>query len=128
MIYQVISDRPYEEVCSSVEDVCKKHGFGVMKVYDFTKILEEKGHPISKNVSTFEICQPQFAAELLENNPILANFMPCRLAIEDLGNGKTRIMTYLPTNIVNLCQLPTLYDAAEAIDVTIKKIMDELKG
>lgn len=128
MIYKQEINKPYEEVFSKVEEACKNNKFGVMKVYEFDKILEEKGFPISRKIATFEICQPKYASLTLEKKPILASFMPCRIAIEKLDDNTTLLSTILPNEIINLCDANDIKDIANEINNIIRKIIKEISG
>ncbi len=128
MIYKQEINKPFEEVFSKIEEACKNNKFGVMKVYEFDKILEEKGFPISKKIATFEICQPKFASQVLEKNSIVASFMPCRIAIEKIDDNKTLLTSVLPNEIVNAVDAEDIKDLANEVDAIIRNIINEVSG
>lgn len=128
MIHKQEINKPYEEVFSKVEEACKNNQFGVMKIYEFDKILEEKGFPISRKIATFEICQPKYASFILEEKPILASFMPCRIAIEKLDDSTTLLTTVLPDEIINACDANDVKDIANEVANIIRKIIKEIVG
>jgi len=128
MIYKQEINKPYEEVFSKIEEACKNNKFGVMKIYEFDKILKEKGFPISKKVATFEICQPNYASQILEKNSLLASFMPCRIAIEKIDDNKTLLSSVLPNEIVDACNANDVKDIANEVDTIIRKIIEEIIG
>ena len=128
MIYKQEINKPFEEVFSKIEEACKNNKFGVMKVYEFDKILEEKGFPISKKIATFEICQPKFASQVLEKNSIVASFMPCRIAIEKIDDNKTLLTSVLPNEIVNAVDAEDIKDLANEVDIIIRNIINEVSG
>jgi len=128
MIYKQEINKPYEEVFAKVEEACKNNKFGVMKVYEFDKILEEKGFPISKKIATFEICQPKYASQVLETNSLLASFMPCRISIEKIDENKTLLTSFLPNEIVNVCNAEDVKNIANEVDTLIRNIIKEIAG
>jgi uncharacterized protein (DUF302 family) len=93
MIRELKTDKSFDEIVSQVEEICKENKFGVLKVYEFHQLLEEKGFPIEKKVVAFEICNPQIAQQILLENPVVANFMPCKITVVEDENG-VRISTY----------------------------------
>ena len=87
MIKEFKTEKSFDEITSIVEGVCKENKFGVLKVYEFHELLKEKGFPIEKRITAFEICNPSYAQQVLTENSGLANFMPCKITVvEEDGN------------------------------------------
>ncbi|EDP73652.1 DUF302 domain-containing protein [Hydrogenivirga sp. 128-5-R1-1] len=92
MITKFKTEKSFDEIVSKVEEVCKENKFGVLKVYEFHELLKEKGFPIEKRITAFEICNPSFAQQVLTENSGLANFMPCKITVvEENGNVEVSI-------------------------------------
>ena len=65
MIYITKTTQPIEKVKKELEAKAKEAGFGVLNSYEFKKILESKGFPIEKDITVFELCNPQGAYQAL---------------------------------------------------------------
>ena len=92
MIYKTTTTYPLETVKSQMEDHAKAVGFGVLGKYEFKKILESKGHPIERDITVFELCNPVAAQSALETLPEISVYLPCRLSVYE-DNGVTTLAT-----------------------------------
>lgn len=92
MIYKVTTNTPLEQVKEEFEVHSKEQSFGILGTYEFKKMLEEKGFPIEKDITVYEICYPAAAQKILSEKPELAIFLPCRISLYE-ENGKTVIST-----------------------------------
>jgi len=92
MIYKTETDTPLETVRKELEAKAKDYGFGVLKQYNFKKILEEKGFPIDKDITVFELCNPAAAQGALNAIEEISVYLPCRVAIF-AQNNKTKLTT-----------------------------------
>ena len=92
MIYKVETSKPIAQVKEEIAEKAKAVGFGVLQSYEFRKILEEKGFPIERNITVFELCNPSGAQQALTQLPEIAAYLPCRIAVYD-ENYATKLST-----------------------------------
>ena len=92
MIYKTTTTYPLETLKVQMEDHAKAVGFGVLGKYEFKKILESKGHPIERDITVFELCNPEAAQSALSTQPEISVYLPCRLSIYE-ENGVTTLAT-----------------------------------
>ncbi len=92
MIYKTTTQYPLETVKSQMQEHAKAVGFGVLGTYAFKQILESKGHPIEKDITVFELCNPVAAQSALDTLPEISVYLPCRLSLYE-ENGKTTLAT-----------------------------------
>ena len=92
MIYTVETDTPVATVKSEMEAHAKEHGFGLLNVYEFKKILHDKGFPIEKEISVFELCNPPGAQQALSQIAAISVYLPCRISVYE-EDGKTKLST-----------------------------------
>ena len=78
----------------------KEHGFGVLKEYSFKELLKEKGFPIEKDITVYELCNPSGAQAALSSHPEISVFLPCRISLYE-DNGKTVISTIGMEDMLN---------------------------
>jgi uncharacterized protein (DUF302 family) len=72
----------------------------------------------------FEVCQPQQAKKVLEENMSVSTALPCRISIYKEG-GKTMLATLKPTVRLEMFHTPRLKGVAQEVEATIVKIMQE---
>ncbi len=92
MIYTVETDTPIETIKNQIEAHAKEHGFGVLNTYEFKKILHDKGFPIEKEITVFELCNPPGAQQALSQIAAISVYLPCRISVYE-EEGKTKLST-----------------------------------
>jgi uncharacterized protein (DUF302 family) len=126
MIYKIFTDLSFEEVLDKFEKTAKEKGFSTLNVYNFTEILKEKGFPIDKQIAVFEICNPKFAKEALENHSDISMFLPCKVSLVN-ENGKTSLSILEPQEILVLLKTEDLKNLFEEVDSLLKEILNQFK-
>lgn len=92
MIYKVNTKHTMDEIKNQLEDKAKEIGFGVLNTYDFKQILQNKGFPIEKEITVFEICNPPGAQQALSKIAEISVYLPCRISIYE-ENGYCTLAT-----------------------------------
>ena len=92
MIYKIVSNKPLALIKEELSAHAKESGFGVLGSYEFKKILASKGHPIEKDITVYELCNPVAAQEALSALPEISVYLPCRLSLYE-ENGKSVLAT-----------------------------------
>ena len=87
-----------------LEEKAKAVGFGVLQHYDFKKMLKEKGFPIEREITVFELCNPSGAQQALTAMPDISVYLPCRLSVYE-ENGKTVLATIGFEDILNAVEV-----------------------
>ncbi len=100
MIYTVKTPHCIDTVKKELEDKAKELGFGLLNTYEFKKILEEKGFPIEKEISVFELCNPPGAQQALSQLPEISVYLPCRISVYE-DNGLTALSTIGLEEMIN---------------------------
>ena len=84
----------------------------------------KKGVAFAHECLIFEVCQPQQAKKVLDENMSVSTALPCRISIYE-ENGKTILATLKPTNLLAIFNVPQLEKVAQEVEATIVKIMKE---
>jgi uncharacterized protein (DUF302 family) len=100
MIYSVCTSTDIKTVKIELEAKAKEVSFGVLNTYEFKRILEEKGFPIEKDITVFELCNPAGAQQALEYLPEISVYLPCRISVYE-NAGVTTLSTIGIEEIVN---------------------------
>ena len=66
----------------------------------------------------FEVCQPQQAKKVLDQNMSISTALPCRISIYEEG-GKTMLATLKPTTLLAMFNTPQLEGVAQKVEDTI---------
>ena len=124
MLITFSSNKSISDVTQALEAAVKSHQFGVMQIHDLKESMTKKGIEFEKDCLIFEICQPEQAKKVLDQNMSISVFLPCRISIYEEG-GKTTLATLKPTILLDLFNTPQLEKVAQEVEDTIVKIMKE---
>jgi uncharacterized protein (DUF302 family) len=86
--------------------------------------MTKKGVEFARECLIFEVCQPQQAKKVLEENMSVSTALPCRISIYQEG-GKTILATLKPTTLLAMFNTPQLKGVAQEVEDRIVKIMKE---
>jgi len=96
----------------------------VMQVHNLKETMTKKGVDFDRECLIFEVCQPQQAKKVLEQNMSVSTALPCRISIYE-EDGQTVMATLKPTTLLALFNTPQLKDVAQEVEDTVVKIMNE---
>lgn len=92
MIYATQTTKSIETIKKELEEKAKEVGFGLLNTYEFKKILKDKGFPIEKDITVFELCNPPGAQHALTELSEISVYLPCRISAHD-DKGTTTLST-----------------------------------
>ncbi|MCI0342559.1 MAG: DUF302 domain-containing protein [Planctomycetales bacterium] len=119
------SARPVSEVGDRLVAACGSRGFAVLGSYDIRAKLAEKGLPLPRESRVYEVCNGTQAHKVLSGRPEMVAALPCRIAVYQTAQGKTRLSTIRPTTFVAMFVAPELKPVAEEVEETLVAIMAE---
>lgn len=125
MDYIVESDKTVDQASQDLEAAVARNKFGVLHVHDLRATMEKKGVEFPHECRIFEVCNPQQAKKVLEQDMALNMALPCRISVWEEG-GRTRLGMLLPTRLLEtLSDAPALRQVAEEVERVTKQIIDE---
>jgi len=124
MLFEFPSDKTVTETAAALRVAVQANHFGVMQIHNLKETLTKKGVEFARECLIFEVCHPQQAKTVLEQNMSVSTALPCRISIYEEG-GKTVLATLKPTTLLALFNTPQLKRVAQEVEDTIVKIMKE---
>ncbi|AUI35126.1 hypothetical protein CWI35_00105 [[Bacillus] caldolyticus] len=124
--YTVDVPTDMDETIEHLEENLKQEGFGVLWQFSVTEKLQEKGLDFSTPMVIFEVCNPQEAARVLNENLLVGYFLPCKLVVYQ-ENGTTKIGMPKPTMLVGMVNEPALKEIAEDIEKRLVACIDQCR-
>ena len=118
------TDKTVSEAAAALQAAVEANHFGVMQVHNLKETMAKKGVEFVRECLIFEVCQPQQAKKVLEQNMSIATALPCRISIYEEG-GKTILAALKPTTLLAMFNTPQLEAVAQEVESTIVKIMSE---
>ena len=124
MLVKVSTDKTVSKAAVALEAAVQANHFGVMQVHNLKETMAKKGVEFERECLIFEVCQPQQAKKVLDQDMRVSAALPCRISIYEEG-GKTILATLKPTTLLAMFGSPQLEGVAQEVEDTIVKIMKE---
>ncbi|MDH8678241.1 DUF302 domain-containing protein [Fusibacter bizertensis] len=80
-IYQLKSNKSFEETRAVLKSELSKVGFGVLWELNFKDKLSEKGLEFKEDFLVMEVCNPSKAKEVLEIDLQMGFMLPCKVGV-----------------------------------------------
>jgi uncharacterized protein (DUF302 family) len=124
MLFKLSTAKTVSEAAAALHSAVQANHFGVMQVHNLKETMAKKGVEFARECLIFEVCQPQQAKKVLDQNMSVSTALPCRISLYEEG-GKTILATLKPTTLLAMFNVPQLEDVAQEVEATIVKIMKE---
>lgn len=125
--YTVLTTKTIDEAIASIEQNLKENKFGVLWQLNLTETLQKKGvDSYKKPYRILEVCNPVEAARVLEHNPLVGYFLPCKITVYE-EEGKTKIGLPKPTAMIGLLNDAELISIAEKIEKILIDVLEKSK-
>src|SRR5450631_3089145 len=124
MLIKLSTDKTVTNAATALQAAVDANHFGVMHVHNLKETMAKKGVEFAHECLIFEVCQPQQAKKVLDQNMSVSTALPCRISIYEEG-GKTMLTTLKPTSMLAMFNTPQLKGVAQEVEDTIIKIMKE---
>lgn len=124
MLIKLSTDKTVSETATALQAAVQANHFGVMQVHDLKATMIKKGVEFAHECLIFEVCQPQQAKKVLDENMSVSTALPCRISVYE-ENGKTVLATLKPTTLLAMFNVPALTPVAQEVEDTLVKIMKE---
>ena len=124
MLIKAPTEKTVSDAAAALHAAVQANHFGVMQVHNLKETMTKKGVEFARECLVFEVCQPQQAKKVLEQNMSVSTALPCRISIYE-EDGKTILATLKPTTLLAMFNTPQLKEVAQEVEDTIVKIMKE---
>ena len=124
MLIKLSTEKTVTELAAALQTAVAANHFGVMQVHNLKETMAKKGIEFGPECLIFEVCQPQLAKAVLDQEMGISTALPCRISIYEEG-GQVFLATLKPTKLLALFDVPQLAGVAQEVEDTIVKIMNE---
>lgn len=107
MLITRTTDKTVSDTAAALEAAVQAHHFGVMQVHKVKETMVKKGVAFDRACLIVEVCQPQQAKKVLDENMSVSTARPCRISVSEEG-GKTMLATLKPTTLWAMYNSPRL--------------------
>ncbi len=124
MLIKLSTNKTVSESATALQSAVEANHFGVMQIHNLQETMTKKGVEFSRECLIFEVCQPQQAKKVLDENMSVSTALPCRISIYE-EEGKTVLATLKPTTLLAMFDTPQLEEVAQEVEDTIVRTMTE---
>jgi uncharacterized protein (DUF302 family) len=124
MLVKLSTGKSVSEAAAALQAAVEANHFGVMQVHNLKETMAKKGVELESECLIFEVCQPQQAKKVLDQNMSVSTALPCRISIYQEA-GKTTLATLKPTTLLAMYGPAHLEDVAQEVEDAIVEIMKE---
>ena len=125
MLIKFPTNKTVSEAADSLHAAVQTNHFGVMQIHNLAETMRKKGVEFAHECLIFEVCQPQQAEKVLDENMSVSTALPCPISIYEENGQKTILATLKPTTLLAMFNTPQLEAVAQEEEATIVKIMKE---
>src|SRR5512141_1009260 len=112
MLIKLSTEKTVSEAAAALQASVEANLFGVMQVHNLKETMAKKGVELARECLIFEVCQPQQAKNVLDQDMSVSTALPCRISIYEEG-GKTILATLKPTSLLAIFKVPQLKAVAQ---------------
>ena len=120
MIYTVRTSTDIKTVKAELEAKAKEVNFNLLSTYDFKHFFRNKGYPIKKDITVFELCNPADAQQVLEYISEISVYFPCRISVYENNS-----ITYLST--IGLEKIVHTFEVDEHLQSHMSILFESIK-
>ena len=124
MLIKFSTNKTVSETAIALQAAVQANRFGVMQIHNLKETMKKKEVEFARECLIVEVCQPQQAKKVLDENMSISTALPCRISIYEEG-GKTILATLKPTVLLAMFNAPHLAGVAQEVEDTIVKIMKD---
>ncbi len=127
MKYLVTTNKSVEQAVEDLQAAVKDNNFGVLHIHNIKETLNKKGVDFTRECRILEVCNPQKAKEVLDNDMSMNIALPCRISVYQ-DNGDTKIGMIKPKALLAmLSDSEELAAIATEVEEITTRIIDQAK-
>ncbi len=124
MLIKLSTDKTVSEAAAALQVAVQANRYGVMQIHNLKETMAKKGVEFPRECLIIEVCQPQQAKKVLDQNMGISTALPCRISVYE-DAGKTILAAVKPAALLAMFDVPQLEPVAREVEDSIIKIMKE---
>ncbi|MEB1807265.1 MAG: DUF302 domain-containing protein [Bacillaceae bacterium] len=122
--YTVETNQSVKETIKRLEANLLEDKFGVLWEFDVQQKLNQTGLEFDQSFTVLEVCNPQEAKRVLDNNKLVGYFLPCKIVVYT-DDQKTKIGMPKPTALIQTVNDVELNQIAQDIEERLIASIDK---
>lgn len=125
MVYVEKTNKNIQDIVDNIKNIVSNYKFGVLHIHNVKETLNSKGVDFIEECQILDICNPNIANKLLNEDMTLSVIMPCKISVYT-KDGETFIAMNSLTQLVDDIH-PDLIDDAQEVQDKLLQIINEVK-
>lgn len=119
-------DLSFEATVEKVKEALPNYGFGIVSEFDVDEKIKAKLGVDFKPYKVIGACNPKYAYEALQIEPLIGTMLPCNIIVRQLETNKTMVAAIDPVASMQAVENEQLNEAALMIRNLLSELIAEL--
>lgn len=124
--FSKVSPLSYEKAIDRVTALLKEQGFGIITQIDVTDTFKQKLGVDFRKYRILGACNPVFAHEVLNKDPMIGLLLPCNVVVQEYPDGKVEVSAINAKISMDITNSKGVDDVACKVTEILEKVMREV--
>ena len=116
----------YDEAIEKVTAALKEEGFGILTTIDVKETLKKKIDVDRKPYVILGACNPPFANQSLQAEPMIGLFLPCNVVVYVDDNEQTVVAAFNPEIMGEISPNPEIHKIGASVKERLERVIQGL--
>ena len=124
--FSKITPLSFEKAIDRVTALLKEQGFGIITQIDVTDTFKQKLGVDFRKYRILGACNPAFAHEILNKDPMAGLLLPCNVVVQEYPDGKVEIAAINAKVNMEIANSKGVEEVACKVTEILEKVMREV--
>lgn len=124
--FSKVTPLSYEKAIDRVTALLKEQGFGIITQIDVTDTFKQKLGVDFRKYRILGACNPVFAHEVLNKDPMIGLLLPCNVVVQEYPDGKVEVSAINAKISMDITNSKGVDDVACKVTEILEKVMREV--
>ena len=116
----------FDEAVQRTTEALRREGFGIISEIDVKQTLKTKVGIDFRNYRILGACNSKLAYEALQLEDKIGTMLPCNVVVQEIAPGRVEVAAIDPVDSMQAVENPALKQAAERVQVLLKRAVASL--
>jgi uncharacterized protein (DUF302 family) len=127
--YGIIRDLPqtdFDAALKRTTAALQSEGFGVLTEINVNETLKQKLDVDFKHYQILGACNPPFAHQALQTEPLIGLLLPCNVVVSERDEGGTTVAIASPREMFRIVENPALDSVVGEVEAKLQRVLERL--
>lgn len=121
-----LGETDFDQAITQVTAALKVEGFGVLTEIDVKATLKKKLDVDHRQYTILGACNPKFAYEALQAEPLIGLLMPCNVIVLKEDDNTITVSAVNPADLFNVVNRPEVAPLADQVGAMLTRVIESL--